>query len=379
MAEIVILGGGFGGLGAAAALAPATRQGHRVLLIERRGEFMMGLRKLWILSGKETREKGARSMEGVRRHGATWLREEIVAIEHGRKRVRTAGSTHAYDFLIVAVGAEPRPDLVSGFEHAVNLYDVADVEQNAVRTSAFAEGRLVVGILGLPYKCPPAPYEAAMLLDARFREKGTRRRVELLTFTPQPMSLPVAGPEACAFLESQLATREIRFEPNRKAVRIEPGKVVFEGGGEQPFDLLLGVPPHRAPRMLKESGLVVSGEWIRPDPATLRTTWEDVFAIGDATEIPLANGMPLPKAGIFAEAQARVAAGHVLHALGLGTEPAPFDGKGYCFVEMGGDRAAYVRGEFMAPGRPRVEISEPDEATFRSKRDFERDRLNAWL
>lgn len=379
MAEIVILGGGFGGLAAAAALRPAAERGHRVVLVERKADFMMGLRKLWILTGKGSRREGARSLEAIRRHGATLLRDEVVAIEPDRKSVRTAGTALRYDFLVVALGAEPRADLVPGSEHAANLYDAAEVERTAPKVAAFRTGRVVVGILGLPYKCPPAPYEAAMLLDAMFRERGAREEVEIAAFTPQPASLPVAGPEACAFLEAELASRGIRFAPNRKVARLEPGRVRFEGGAEEPFDLLLGVPPHRPPRVLGESGLAGDGEWIRPDPGTLRTAWDGLFALGDAIEIPLASKMPLPKAGVFAEAQAKVVAAEILHALGAGPEPPPFDGTGYCFLEVGAGRAAYVRGDFFAPGRPRVELSRPDELTLDKKREFERSRLAAWL
>lgn len=380
MADILILGGGFGGLAAAAALRPAAERGHRVVLVERKADFMMGLRKLWILLGKGSRREGTRSLEAVQRHGTTLLRDEVVAIEPDRKSVRTAGAALRYDFLVVALGAEPRADLVPGSEHAANLYDAAEVERAAVRVAAIRSGRVAVGILGLPYKCPPAPYEAAMLLDALFRERGARNAVEIVAFTPQPRSLPVAGPEACAFLEAELASRDIRFAPNRKVARVEAGRVRFEDGGEEPFDLLLGVPPHRPPRVVKDSGLAgEQGEWIRPDPGTLRTSWDGLFALGDAIEISLANKMPLPKAGVFAEAQAKVVAGEILHALGAGPEPPPFDGTGYCFMETGGGRAAYVRGDFFAAERPRVELSPPDQATYEAKREFERSRLEAWL
>jgi sulfide:quinone oxidoreductase len=379
MADIVILGGGFGGLATAAALKPAAERGHRIQLLDRRAEFMMGLRKLWILAGKASRAEGSRPLEAVRRHGASFSLEEVVAIEPDRKVVRTARRSLSYDFLVVSVGAELRPDLVPGSEHAVNLYDVAEVERAAQRLARWEEGRVLVGILGVPYKCPPAPYEAVLLLDGLFRERGVRGRVELGMFTPQPVSLPVAGPEACALLEAELDSRQIRFEPNHKVSRVEPGRVFFEGDPAQAWDLLLAVPPHRPPRLLAESGLAAEGEWIRPDPATLRTRWDGLFAIGDAIEIGLANRMALPKAGVFAEAQGKVVAAEILHELGLGPEPAGFDGAGFCFIETGEGRAAYVRGEFFAPGGPRVELSEPDSATLESKREFERARLEAWL
>lgn len=378
MAEIVILGGGFGGLRAAAELAPAARAGHRVVLVERKDRFFMGLRKLWVLVGRESYEAGARSLEGVRRHGATWLRADVLAIDPHARRVRTTEGELRWDFLIVALGAELRPDLVPGFQHALNLYDALEVERRAGEVLNVRSGRVVVGILGVPYKCPPAPYEGAMLLDHHFRTVGVRDRVELVAFTPQPSSLPVAGPAGCAALDGWLAQRGIRFEPLRRVQRIEPHAVVFENGSLE-FDVLLGVPPHRPPRVVTESGLGADGGWIWPDPRSLRTSFETVFAVGDVTEIPLANGMPLPKAGVFAEAQGRVAARHILHALGLGPEPEPFDGFGYCFIEVGGGRAAKVVGRFLESPAPAVEIAPPDEQTLLEKQAFERERLEAWL
>ncbi|MDR7416164.1 MAG: FAD/NAD(P)-binding oxidoreductase [Armatimonadota bacterium] len=378
MADIVVLGAGFGGLSAVQELAPAARAGHRVVLVDRKDRFLMGLRKLWVLAGRGGYGEGSRPLQNVRRHGATWVQGDLLGLELDRRQVRTTAGEFSYDFLVVALGAELRPDLVPGFEHAINLYDAAEVERRAPELVRFAGGRLVVGIFGAPYKCPPAPYEAAMLLEDRFRQRGVRDRVELATFTPQPASLPVVGQAGCARLEGWLAERGIQFLPNRKAQRIEPGRVVFEGDA-LPFDLLLAVPPHRPPRVVAESGLAPEGAWIRPDPKTLRTTFENVYAVGDVTEILLPNGMPLPKAGVFAEAQGRVAARWILHALGLGPEPEPFDGFGYCFIEVGGGRAAKVVGRFLEHPAPAVEINPPDERTLAEKEAFERERLEAWL
>ncbi|MDR5709450.1 MAG: FAD/NAD(P)-binding oxidoreductase [Armatimonadota bacterium] len=378
MADIVILGAGFGGLSAIRELVPAVRAGHRVVLVDRKDRFFMGLRKLWVLSGRGGYEEGSRPLENVRRHGATWVQADLVEIEVDRRRVRTTGGELPYDFLIVALGAELRPDLVPGFEHAINLYDAAEVERHAPEVIRFSGGRLVVGIFGAPYKCPPAPYEAAMLLEDRFRRLGVRDRVELVAFTPQPASLPVVGPAGCATLEGWLAERGIRFLPGRRAQRVEPGQVAFDGEA-LPFDLLLAVPPHRPPRVVAESGLAPDGAWIRPDPKTLRTSFEGVYAVGDVTEILLPNGMPLPKAGVFAEAQGRVAARWILHHLGLGPEPEGFDGFGYCFIEVGGGRAAKVVGRFLEQPAPVVEIAPPEERTLAEKEAFERERLEAWL
>lgn len=375
MARIVIAGGGVGGVTAAATLTPAARAGHEVLVVDRRDRFFLGLRKLWVLAGSADLASGSRSLAGLSRYGARWVQDEVVAVDPDARRVRTRTGDLAYDYLVVALGAQPRSDLVEGMSWAVNLYDPDDVVRRGADVRGVRGGRVAVGILGLPYKCPPAPYEAVMLLEDFFRRQGLRDRVELVAFTPQPTSLPAAGPAACSAVEGQLAAKGIRFEANRKTVRVEPGRVVFEDG-ELECDVLVAVPPHRAPEVVVKSGLAEGG-WIRADPKTLRTRHERVFAVGDVVEIPMANGMPLPKAGVFAEAQARAAASQILHELGLG-QPWEFDGYGYCFVEVGGQMATKVVGHFLARPGPEVRVSEPTREAWEEKHRFEQERLG-WL
>lgn len=375
MARVVVLGGGVGGVSAAAALAPAARAGHQVLVVELRDSFLLGPRYLWVLAGTEELAAGRRSLAGLARYGAQWVQDEVVAVDVDARRVRTRNGELGYDYLVVALGAQPRSDLVEGTSWAVNLYDAEEVARRAWEVRDVRRGRVAVGILGLPYKCPPAPYEAVLLLDDFFRGCGLRGQVELVAFTPQPSSLPAAGPAACSAVEGQLAAKGIGFEPNRRTVRVEPGRVVFEDG-ELTCEALVAVPPHRPPEAVVRSGLVDNG-WVRVDPKTFRTRHERIFAVGDVVEVPMANGMPLPKAGVFAEAQARVAASHILDELGLG-QPSEFDGYGYCFVEVGGQKATKMVGHFLAPSGPQVQVAEPTREAWEEKRRFEQERLG-WL
>lgn len=217
-----------------------------------------------------------------------------------------------------------------------------------------------------------------MLLDDLLRQRRLRSAVELQTTTPQPMSLPVVGAAGCAQVEGQLAAKGIKFTPNRKVTRLDGSTVVYDGETIS-ADLLIAVPPHRPPAVVKESGLAMRGDWVVVDPDTLRTSIAGIFAVGDVVEIPLANGMPLPKAGVFAEAQAKVAAGQIITEVTGLPAPAPFDGRGYCFIEMGAGQAAYVRGEFLATPGPRVEITPPSAEAFLEKVEFERSRLSNWF
>jgi sulfide:quinone oxidoreductase len=377
--KIVILGGGFGGITAARELRGALPSEHQITLIDQSGRFMMGLRKLWMLVGRGTRQEGTRSLEGLRALGIDVRVTKVAAIDPRTRMVRTDEASVPFDYLIVALGAEPRPDLVPGFgAPAFNLYDPDDVERLAPRIRAFREGQILIAVMGVPYKCPPAPYEAAMLLDDLFRKRGLRDGVRIDTSTPQPMSLPVVGATNCAQVEGYLAGKGIGFAPNRKVTKVD-GSSVVTGQTTVQADLLIGVPPHRPPAIVRESGLTLRGEWLAVDSATLRTSVDGIFAVGDVVEIPTANGMALPKAGIFAEAQARVAAAQIVSDIMGRPASARFDGRGHCFVEVGGGQATMVQGDFLATPAPAVQIAPPSTQIYQQKVDFERTRLAMWF
>jgi len=380
MKRTVILGAGFGGLTVATELRRRLGDGHDLVLIDRREEFLVGLRKLWALVGLGTLAEGKRRRDTLRARGIPFLLRDVRAIEAAARRVVTDRETLDADALVVALGAEPRPDLVAGLaEHAHDLYDAGAIPGLADAVARFEGGRLAIVIAGAPYKCPPAPYECAMLLDEHLRERGLRQRTELRVCTLQPMLLPNAGREGSAWLGEQLAARGIAFETGRKPTRVEPGRVHFAEGDPLEADLLVGVPPHRPPSVVQESGLTGDGDWIRVDPATLRTSHAGVFAIGDVTQIPLANGLPLPKAGLFAELQGSHVAATLAAELGEGSPPPPFDGRGYCFLEMGRAVAARVEGDFFARPEPMVRVGEASAAHAEEKRRFESERLARWF
>jgi sulfide:quinone oxidoreductase len=376
MHRVLVLGGGFGGIATAVALRSQLDPADEVVLVERRATFVMGLRKNWALVRASTLAAGRRSLEALRDRGIEVVSGSIEAIRPDAREADVDGRTIGGDALVVALGAERDPDRIPGFrEHAIDVYDEASSEAGAAAIDAFTGGRIVIGIFGVPYPCPPGPYELALLLAERLGARGIPGG--LFVFTPQAGSLPVLGEAGCAAFDGRLAAEGITFRPKTTATAVEPGAVVA-ADTRIPFDLLLGVPPHRVPRVVTEAGLAEPGGWVKVDRATLETSVPNVFAIGDVTAIPMSTGQPLPKAGVFAHAQGEVVATRIADGLAGRTPSAVFDGRGMCFLETGHGRATMVRGNFYA-APPDVALVEAAEEHLAAKHDFEAQRLAAWF
>ena len=379
MSRTLILGGGFGGLTVSTELKRLLGAEHEVVLVDRKEHFSMGLRKLWELVGHATIADGSRSRDALRERGIRVVRGEIDEIDPMARAAMVDGEMLEADYLVVALGAVSRPDLIPGLaEHGHDVWDLAGVPGATEALAQFGGGRIVVLIAGAPYPCPPAPYECAIHIHEHLRGRGIRDRSEILVSTMQPMLMPNAGREGSDWMGEQLTQRDIGHQVASKVERVEPGRVGF-AGSEIEFDVLVTVPPHRAPAVVKESGLTGEGEWVTVDPATLATSHPNVFGIGDVTQILLANGLPLPKAGVMAELEGMRVAAAIAADLQGGETPPPFDGTGACFIEMGPASAALVHGNWYATPEPQVSIAEPDAAHAAEKRVFESERLERWF
>ncbi len=377
--RLLILGAGFGGLAAATTLRQRAGEGVDLLLVDAASAFMMGLRKLWLLDGRGTRAEGTRDRRALVARGIPYRQGRVEVIDPAGRWVTVDGDRLPYNYLIVALGAEPRLDLIpEGVSGAFNLYAADDAEALGRRLAGFERGRIVIAIAGLPYKCPPAPYEAAFIIDAFLRRTRRRDAVAIEVLTPQPMSLPVAGPAACAQVEGTMAARQIRFRPKVQVARAEAGRVVLADGSVVEADLVIVVPAHRPPGVVRASGLTGGGEWVRPDPGTLATGAEGVYAIGDVAEIPMPNGQLLPKAGVFAARQGEVVGENLAALLAAGEPAARFDGAGYCFIEVGAGEASMVDGRFFADP-PDIRVVDPAPEHLAAKEAFEREHLLRWF
>lgn len=377
----LVLGGGLGGLMTAGHLRRLAPPDHRIVVVERRQTFSLCMGNLWLMTGERgAPEEGEREMAALAAKGIEWIAGGVEAIVPAAKTARVAGQTLQGDYLVIALGAEKRPQAVPGFaEAALNLYEPDGALELRRALEGFNGGRIVVLVARTPFSCPSAPYEAAFLIESLLRERGVRDRAQVAVYTPEDLPMPVAGPTVGAALVEMLTDRGIEFHGEQIPMKIDPAsrKVLFELE-DTAFDLLVGVPPHAAPQAVRDSGLTDASGWVPVDAATLQTRHEGVFAIGDVTAVRLANGMFLPKAGVFADGQARVVAENIA-ALAAGREAASrFTGHGFCFIEVGDGQAAYGAGNFYGMPSPRVTLEPPSERYRKEKEDIERTALALW-
>ena len=379
---VLVLGGGVGGLVTANELRRRLDPADRVVVVERERRFLFQPSLLWLMVGRRRRQQIERPLRELLAPGVELVEADVRSIDPAARRVETTAGILAGDALVVALGAEADRDAVPGYrEAALDFFSPEGASACARALDAFEGGHVVVTVAALPYKCPAAPYEAALLLDDELRRRRIRERCEIDVYSPEPAPMPVAGPVMGGAVVGLLKARGIRFHPGSRVERFEPGgrEVVLADGGRVGYDLLAGVPPHRAPAVVRESSLGGETGWIPVDRGTLETGHERVHAIGDVTTITLANGKPLPRAGVFAQGQGLVVARRIAAALAGQRAADTFDGVGYCWVETGAGRAAFADGEFFAEPDPTLALRAPGRSWRAGKVLFERSWIGGRL
>jgi sulfide:quinone oxidoreductase len=374
--HVLILGAGFGGLELATRLSETLRDAVRVTLLDRNDSFVFGFSKLELMLGRQTADDVRLHYRDIDKDGVEFRQETVTGVDPVARRVTTDAGAYDADFLVVAMGADydmaATPGLeAGGFEY----YTMAGAERLRDALAEFDGGRVLVSVLGQPFKCPPAPFEGAFLLHEYFTQRGIRDSVQLTSTFPMQRPVPVTAEVSQLFREA-LAARDIEELPQHLVTSIDPATRTAQlaSGETLPYDLFVGIPKHRAPDPLAEAGLAVNG-WVPVDQTNLRTQFPQVYAIGDVCTGP----RTVAKAGIFAESAARVVADDIAASVAGGGLPAPYEGWGICYAEFGDGLVSKVEVNFLGGEAAAAKRNDPSREYAAEKQEFGATRRARWF
>ncbi len=371
--RVVVLGGGFGGLELTTRLSEEFGDAIDVVLIDQSDAFVFGFSKLDVMFGRSTPAGVRHAYRDAVKPGVSFVQTVVRSIDPAAKRVETDAGTFDADVLVVALGADLDPGATPGLlEDGHEFYTVGGAFATADVIDSFDGGRVVIGVLSTPYKCPPAPSETALLMHEHLTLRGLRDRSEIALVVDFPRPIP-PSPAASEALVTAFAERGIEWHPRREVCELDPARkvAILRDGGELPYDLFLAVPIHRAPTVVLESPLAVDG-WIPVNSLTLETSFPGVFAIGDVAAVGT------PRAGVFAEGHAAVAAERISALIRGTTTSAEYGGRGVCYIEFGADQVAKVDVTFFGDQRS-GELEGPADGLRAEKSEFGASRIKRWF
>jgi sulfide:quinone oxidoreductase len=373
--SVLILGAGFGGLELSTRLAGAG--GLDVTLIDQSDSFYFGFSKLDVLIGRKSTADIRMEYANLAAPGVEFRQETVTAIDPSSRRVQTSGGSYDPDYLVVALGAEYEPEATPGFvEDGYEFYSLQGAERLRDALPSITSGRVLISVLKPPYKCPPAPYEATFLLHDDFVQRGVRDAIDMHFVNPMPAPIP-PSPDTSAAILAGFDERGVTYDFGRRIEKLDPSRkvAVYADGEERGYDVFVGIPKHRVPAVVEASGLTKDGAdgWIHVDPRNLRTPFDGVYAIGDNADAPV------PRAGVFAEAEAAVVAEDIAARIRGDDSDERFLGQGLCYIEFGGGRVARVDVDFLSGPTPKAPFTPPSAELMREKYAYAVDRRARWF
>jgi sulfide:quinone oxidoreductase len=372
--RVLVLGAGFGGLELSARLSDELGEELEVVLIDQAEGFVFGFSKLDVMFGKTAPAAVFHPYRDIDKPGVRFVQASIRSIDPVAKRVETDSGTFDADLIVVALGADLDPSATPGLVEAGHeFYTLPGAFGLRDVLADFDGGHVVVGVTSTPFKCPPAPSETALLMHEFLLGRGIRDRSSIDLVMPMGVPIPPSPPASEALLIA-FAERDIRWHPGRmiSGLDVERRVVMLGDGPEVPFDLFLGVPVHKVPAVVEESGLTVDG-WVPVNSLTLETAFPGVYAVGDVTSVGT------PKAGVFSEGQASVVAEQIIARVRNGDAPAGYGGRGTCYLEFGNDLVARVNVTFLSGQAPFGDLEGPSPAIAADKGDFGTERIRRWF
>ncbi len=372
--RVVVLGAGFGGLELSTILSEKIGDRLDLTLIDKNDTFYFGFSKFDVMFGHKTSDAIKLSYSNIVKRGVKFKQEMITAIDPVAKRVTTQQGIYEADVLVIALGSDYDIAATPGLSEGGNeFYSLASVERLREMLPDFSNGDVIVGVCGAPFKCPPAPSECALLMHDYLIKRGVRDACEISIVMPFGSPVP-PSPATSKALLAAFAERNIKFIPQRVVKAIDPLRrvAILDDGNEMRFDLFLGIPKHVAPEVVLQSGMTEKG-WIPVDKQNLKTKFPDVYAIGDV------NGVGTPKAGVFAEGAAKIAAESIIAELNKGEQPSPYKGNGICYVEFGDGRVGKVDVDFFSGPSPFGSYTEASADLVAEKQYFGSSRKARWF
>lgn len=372
--KILVLGGGFGGLELTSILSEALGDQIEITLIDKSDAFVFGFSKLDVMFRGHSHDAIRVPYKSMAKPGVRFVQDVITAIDPVTRKVTTEKGAYEADILVVALGADCDLAATPGLAGVGNeFYSVAGAMKVRDLLPSFTKGRVVVGVVSAPYKCPPAPSETVLMMHDYLLQRGVRDSCEITLVVPFGAPIP-PSPESSKALMLAFEERGIRFIPKNGVQSLDGASktALLADGTQLPFDFFLGVPKHVAPRVVAESGMLENG-WIPADPRNLRTKFENVYAIGDVSSVGT------PKAGVFAEGAAKVAAASIIHGLHGGSEPTSYLGQGSCYIEYGAGKVGRVDVDFLSGPDVTSKFYDPSVDMVEEKERFGSSRRARWF